>query len=544
MAVSVNDRYIRATATASQTVFTYDFPIAATSDITILKVAASDGAVTTLVYSTDYTLTGVGNDAGGTFVLTSGATVNDIYVAYGNTPYARATDFTGATEVTTDALNTDYNEEEKQIQQNNRDISRCIRIPLSDNISTLDNELPPVEDRKGKYLYFDDTTGDATVSVGTSESSPAGGSDTELQYNNAGDLDGISGWKTPDGTGTVNATGQFNIDNIRLDGNTISSTNTDGNVTITPDGDGVTDFSTATTALWFPVGTTAQRPGTPSAGYCRYNSTLNVLETWNGSTWVAQSGGAGDVEGPGSSTDNAIARFDGTGGTLLQDSSVLISDTDVVSGITQLNVDNVRIDGNSITSTDTAGDLILTPDTTGDLILDGVKWPQTPGANQYILISDGVDQATWSPAPSGGIIKLIQTVDVTNRSTSSTSLVSSGISASLTPFTTSSLVRIVCSGVGGASTQASIRLTIFRDTGSGATDITPAGVNYMSAQILSSSADLLTFSFDFIDTPNTTNNTTYYLYFSAGNGTVYLGRRGTDTVFDLPTTITLEEVQP
>ena len=40
-------------------------------------------------------------------------------------------------------------------------------------------------------------------------------------------------------------------------------------------------------------------------------------------TW--QTGG-GDVSGPGSSTDNALARWDGTGGDTLQDSTVLVSD--------------------------------------------------------------------------------------------------------------------------------------------------------------------------------------------------------------------------
>ena len=38
-------------------------------------------------------------------------------------------------------------------------------------------------------------------------------------------------------------------------------------------------------------------------------------------------GGGGDVVGAASSTDNAIARFDGTTGKLLQDSSVTINDT-------------------------------------------------------------------------------------------------------------------------------------------------------------------------------------------------------------------------
>jgi hypothetical protein len=74
------------------------------------------------------------------------------------------------------------------------------------------------------------------------------------------------------------------------------------------------------------------------------------------------------VFGPGTTTDNAIARWDGTDGVTLQDSSVTIDDSDVVSGAAQLNVDNIRLDGNTISSTNTNGDINLTPDGTGDVI--------------------------------------------------------------------------------------------------------------------------------------------------------------------------------
>lgn len=41
---------------------------------------------------------------------------------------------------------------------------------------------------------------------------------------------------------------------------------------------------------------------------------------------IAASGGAGDVDGPASSTDNAIARFDGTTGKIIQNSVVTVAD--------------------------------------------------------------------------------------------------------------------------------------------------------------------------------------------------------------------------
>jgi hypothetical protein len=46
--------------------------------------------------------------------------------------------------------------------------------------------------------------------------------------------------------------------------------------------------------------------------------------------------GPGDVNGPASATDNAVARFDGTTGKLIQNSVVLVSDTGAVSGVTDL----------------------------------------------------------------------------------------------------------------------------------------------------------------------------------------------------------------
>lgn len=52
------------------------------------------------------------------------------------------------------------------------------------------------------------------------------------------------------------------------------------------------------------------------------------------------------VTGPASSTDNTIVRFDGTTGTAIQGSSVVISDADAVSGLASLNINSTTtIDG-------------------------------------------------------------------------------------------------------------------------------------------------------------------------------------------------------
>lgn len=69
---------------------------------------------------------------------------------------------------------------------------------------------------------------------------------------------------------------------------------------------------------------------TPREGDEFYDKNLNDRYRYNGSAWVATA--TGDFSGPGSSTDNAIVRFDGTGGKTGQNSGVLIDDSNNISG--------------------------------------------------------------------------------------------------------------------------------------------------------------------------------------------------------------------
>lgn len=84
--------------------------------------------------------------------------------------------------------------------------------------------------------------------------------------------------------------------------------------------------------------------------------TVPVAVDADGNILVVLSGaGSGDVVGPGSATDNAVARFDGTTGQLIQNSTVLIGDTGAITGV--LSVTGVA-GGSSITGGTGASDAL------------------------------------------------------------------------------------------------------------------------------------------------------------------------------------------
>jgi hypothetical protein len=56
-------------------------------------------------------------------------------------------------------------------------------------------------------------------------------------------------------------------------------------------------------------------------------------------TTIGAGTGSGDVVGPASATDNAVARYDGTTGKLVQSSGIILSDGDLLSGVEGLSLD-------------------------------------------------------------------------------------------------------------------------------------------------------------------------------------------------------------
>lgn len=74
--------------------------------------------------------------------------------------------------------------------------------------------------------------------------------------------------------------------------------------------------------------------------------------SYNGTEWVNSNAGAGDVVGAASSTDNAITRFDGTTGKVIQNSTVTLDDNGNIN-----NLNAVVLDTTPTTPPTTAGSI-------------------------------------------------------------------------------------------------------------------------------------------------------------------------------------------
>ena len=195
----------------------------------------------------------------------------------------------------------------------------------------------------------------------------------------------------------------LNIDNITIDGNTISSTDTNGNIVLNPNGSGTIELEAVVN---FSGSTTFTGLLNADGGIAVDTNKFTVADT-TGNTAIA---GTLDVTGESTLasaiisdlTDNRVViagasgaeddanfTFDGT--TLALVANYTQTGTGTVTG--QWNVDNLRLDGNVLSTTNTNGNLTLTPNGTGYVVISG---------NNGLVIPVGTT-AQQAPAVAGAI---------------------------------------------------------------------------------------------------------------------------------------------
>ena len=159
------------------------------------------------------------------------------------------------------------------------------------------------------------------------------------------------------------------------------------------------------------------------------------------------------------------------------------------------------------------------------------------------MISDDAVTAAKISASLGKLGQVVQTVDTTNRSSTSSSFVSTGVEVSITPSATSSKVLLLCDYSLGIDTDArrNHTLTFYRDS----TDLTPSGVNGMINCVMpgtNATYHLFPQSMSFLDSPSSTSSITYKLMWKINGDTHYLGRKGNNTDQDAPSILTAMEI--
>jgi cytoskeletal protein CcmA (bactofilin family) len=162
----------------------------------------------------------------------------------------------------------------------------------------------------------------------------------------------------------TSGTGSINIEQFSIDENELSSI---GDMILTP-GSELLDIN-STGALKVPLGDTSQRPGSPVAGQIRYNTDLVRFEGYNGSNWINLKG-VEDLDG---NTKVTAELYEGANDDTIR---FIVKGTTIVDvdsnrlNAPRITVDDIRIDGNVISTITSDTDLEFTANGTGSVVFD------------------------------------------------------------------------------------------------------------------------------------------------------------------------------
>jgi hypothetical protein len=170
------------------------------------------------------------------------------------------------------------------------------------------------------------------------------------------------------------------------------------------------------------------------------------------------------------------------------------------------------------------------------------------GSSPSITFSDNTTQTTaftgsastltsgtlpFSVMPTGSVLQVVQGNTTTEVSSSSTSYVSTTLSASITPKSSSSKVLIMFS-IGGILTFSSaygLGYAVYRGGTPVWTDVHPYDSNYDNGN--TSGIRVSRGNVQYLDTPATTSSTTYTIYFGVYTGTIAVQNSGAQSFITL-----------
>ena len=127
----------------------------------------------------------------------------------------------------------------------------------------------------------------------------------------------------------------------------------------------------------------------PTNGMIVYNTSTNQFNMYqNGAFAIVNAAAGGTITGPGASTANAVVRWNGVGGTVLEDSVVIIDNTGDISGVATIqNGDGTALLPSYTFTSDTTTGMYQAPGGRIDFTTGGfrqVKIGNNPNAVNYV----------------------------------------------------------------------------------------------------------------------------------------------------------------
>lgn len=194
---------------------------------------------------------------------------------------------------------------------------------------------------------------------------------------------------------TIAANGNLTCASITNASTTATSSNTNSTIVLR-DGSGNFSAGTITAALTGNASTATALASNPTD--CSVGLFANAIDASGNLTCASASGGG--VTGPGSSTDNAVVRWDGTAGTTVQNSSATIDDNGAVTAQRFKSTDLLEDDTTWYTNTATAADstvIALAEQTDGKVLVGGsfTSWGGNTRADLVRINADGTEDTSF-----------------------------------------------------------------------------------------------------------------------------------------------------
>ena len=165
MTISTTDSRISYNGNGVTTEFSFPYRFLANGDIVVVSVDAA-GVETVKTLTTDYTLTGAGDDAGGSVTMLVAPASGTRLIIYRDTEVVQETDYTSGDAFPAESHERALDRLTMILQEKTpgaAGATRAIQIPIGDpgDVNTV---LPPSIARLDKFLVFDATTGSVGVS--------------------------------------------------------------------------------------------------------------------------------------------------------------------------------------------------------------------------------------------------------------------------------------------------------------------------------------------------------------------------------------------